>query len=167
MAKYPIISEKMIEYINLKIVESVNDPSYLLNLSRFLFHDNFSFNLINSCVNNLINTILSPKYKNNHGLLIKMAKYLVELDLKLPIRVTQLIMLLILMNSNESISLALKLCKNFDSNELNLVNDILVKIFDELLNGKYIELLNDILTYDPSIINMRKCESISFVNKRI
>lgn len=173
MTAYPIVNKKIIEFINLKITELADDPSSLAMLieelkNRLFNNNNFIGTFFELYGNNFINAVLSPKCRNDTQLMKNVAEFLSLLNMKLPIRVTHIICFLILMNSDELILSALKLCRYFDYKELVAVNDLLLDLLDQKCfkvdSFDYI-LFNEIVNYVPSILNTRKAELISLLSK--
>lgn len=171
LTRYPIIYKKILECLNLKITEYSFNHLYLYQfiniLQKMKFHDDFMEIFFDLFGNNLINIILSPKCRNNSILLIKAAEYFNMMLVKPPIRITQIISFLILLNTDVSIILALKLCKHYNENELRFINDSLLNLFDDLISKKNSNLLITMLNNVPFIINSRKLESFSLLSLKV
>lgn len=119
--------------------------TYLSNLNKVLFVENFAL----ICGNDIIESILTHKFKSNDDLLLKITKLFSSIDQKhIPNRIIEFISFIIADSSDPNIiSKSLFLCSKLDETTNKQLNSIVQSLLD-----KSIDIESDSLTCLPAIL---------------
>lgn len=116
--------------------------------------------------NLLLDTILAPDLRRDESLLLKFASFLNSFQNNLSIKTTHLICFLSILNKEQMIKMALKLCSKFSYEDLENVDQVLIKILDkELQKNSLTSILEIFFKACPSVLQQRRVELIDLLKE--
>lgn len=148
-----LYTENSIYDITTSTNSMINLIDILISLSK---KDGFKENFVDLCGNNILNIIMKPKLRTNRSLLTKTAELFALLEVNLPIRTTQLICFMLLLEKPD-LPLIFKLIKKFDYSQLNNVYHSVYNIFNtEMQKMELSNIFIEFIKIFPSIIEDNK-----------
>ena len=170
---FNLTSQKLTDIYNKRLItdsDSSSNAMYRLicDLTKISKVNGFREHFFKMCGNNLLEIVLSPDFRSNKVVMLEASKFFYSINCKLPIRITHFIGFLLILENQEGIMQAFKLCSKLNEKQLEFVRPLVVEFFDKEMNKEKVtpELIQ-YLDLFPSISIERRMKLRPLLKKQL